>query len=75
MSQIQVHEGSTMRAIRAEIAGGRPLVRDDSIRTCAADGCETRLSAYNRDMRCWQHEPLHRYTLTVHTTNPSPHAA
>jgi hypothetical protein len=75
MSQIQVHEGSTMRATRAEVAGGRPLPRNDEIRMCAAPDCETRLSAYNRDMRCWQHEPVHRYTLTVHSSDPSPHAA
>ena len=75
MSQIQMHEGSTMRATRAEVAGGRPLPRNDANRTCAALGCETRLSAYNQDERCWQHEPVHRYTLTVHSSDPSPNAA
>ena len=75
MSQLQVHEGSMLRATRAEVAGGRPLERNDSVRTCAAEGCQTRLSAYNRDTRCWQHEPVHRYTLTVHSSDPSPHAA
>lgn len=71
MSQIQAHESATMRAKRAEVAGGRPLPRNEEIRTCAAAGCRTRLSAYNRDSRCWQHEPLHRYTLTVHSPSPS----
>lgn len=74
MSQIQVHEGATMRATRAEVAGGRPLARNDEVRTCETPGCDTRLSAYNRDRRCWQHEPVHRYTLTVHTSTPSPAA-
>ena len=67
MSQIPVHEGTTMRATRAEVAGGRPLARNEQHRTCAAPDCKTRLSAYNRDSRCWQHEPVHRYTLTVHS--------
>jgi hypothetical protein len=30
-------------------------------RTCAEPGCETRLSIYNRSMRCWQHEPVHAF--------------
>lgn len=30
-------------------------------RTCAADGCATRLSIYNRSELCWQHEPVHAY--------------
>jgi hypothetical protein len=75
MSQIEVHEQSTMRATRAEVAGGRPLPRNEAIRTCATEGCETRLSAYNRDDRCWQHEPVHRYTLTVHSSPPANTAA
>jgi hypothetical protein len=67
MSQTyQVPDGSLLRATRAD-SGGRPLPRIDRDRTCAAPGCETHLSAYNRDERCWQHEPVHRYTLTVHS--------
>lgn len=66
MSQThQVLDGSLVRATRAE-SGHRPLARIDQDRTCATPGCQTRLSAYNRDERCWQHEPVHRYTLTVH---------
>ena len=71
MSQIQMHDATTMRATRAEVAGGRPLPRNEQSRTCAAPDCATRLSAYNRDSRCWQHEPVHRYTLTVHSSPPS----
>ena len=70
MSQIQAHDQTTFRGARAEIAGGRPLRRNDEPRVCADAGCETRLSAYNEDQRCWQHEPLHRYTLTVHSSSP-----
>jgi len=31
-------------------------------RVCAAEGCETKLSVYNRWVFCWQHEPLHSYS-------------
>ena len=31
-------------------------------RVCAEDGCETRLSMYNKSKLCWQHEPL-RYDV------------
>jgi hypothetical protein len=30
-------------------------------RTCAAAGCETKLSIYNKWEYCWQHEPVHAY--------------
>jgi hypothetical protein len=30
-------------------------------RTCAADGCSTKLSIYNKWQYCWQHEPVHTY--------------
>lgn len=26
-------------------------------RVCAADGCDTRISIYNRSTLCWNHEP------------------
>ncbi len=65
MSQIQqVPEAPLLRATATP--AGRPLARIDEHRVCATPGCQTRLSAYNRDERCWQHEPVHRYTLTVH---------
>jgi hypothetical protein len=30
-------------------------------RVCAAPGCETKLSVYNKWDYCWQHEPVHTY--------------
>jgi hypothetical protein len=30
-------------------------------RTCAAEGCQTKLSIYNKWEFCWQHEPVHTY--------------
>jgi hypothetical protein len=30
-------------------------------RVCAAAGCETKLSMYNKWQYCWQHEPVHSY--------------
>ena len=30
-------------------------------RTCAAPGCRTKLSIYNKWDYCWQHEPVHTY--------------
>ena len=30
-------------------------------RVCAATGCETKLSVYNKWDYCWQHEPVHAY--------------
>jgi hypothetical protein len=30
-------------------------------RVCAAEGCETKLSIYNKWDLCWQHEPVHTY--------------
>ncbi len=31
-------------------------------RVCAAPGCGTLLSVYNRWQYCWQHEPIHSYS-------------
>jgi hypothetical protein len=30
-------------------------------RVCAAEGCDTKLSRYNKWQYCWQHEPVHTY--------------
>ena len=30
-------------------------------RVCAAEGCSTKLSIYNKWIFCWQHEPVHEY--------------
>ncbi len=62
----RISEAPLLRATRAD--AGRPLVRKEGDRVCREPGCQTRLSAYNRDDRCWQHEPVHRYTLTVHSS-------
>jgi hypothetical protein len=32
-----------------------------SDRTCATEGCVTRLSIYNRSEFCWQHEPVRTF--------------
>jgi hypothetical protein len=39
----------------------RPNRRYAKDRVCAAEGCETRLSVYNKWQYCWQHEPVHTY--------------
>ena len=33
----------------------------DGGRVCAAEGCETKLSIYNKWEFCWQHEPVHTF--------------
>ena len=43
-------------------------------RVCAADGCETRLSVYNRGTLCWQHTPL-RYDVLRGRKKKRPEAA
>jgi hypothetical protein len=35
--------------------------RYQSDRSCAAPGCTTKLSIYNKWDYCWQHEPVHEY--------------
>jgi len=30
-------------------------------RSCAAEGCSTKLSIYNKWDFCWQHEPVHTF--------------
>ena len=43
----------------------RELPRANAIypggRTCADEGCTTKLSIYNKWQYCWQHEPVHTY--------------
>jgi hypothetical protein len=39
----------------------RPSRRFAAGRVCAAPGCGTKLSMYNKWTYCWQHEPLHSY--------------
>jgi hypothetical protein len=39
----------------------RPNKRYGAGRVCAAPGCPTKLSIYNKWDYCWQHEPVHTY--------------
>jgi hypothetical protein len=39
----------------------KPNTRYRPDRTCAAAGCATKLSIYNKWDYCWQHEPVHAY--------------
>ncbi len=39
----------------------RPNKRFAEGRVCAAPGCGTKLSMYNKWKYCWQHEPVHSY--------------
>ena len=45
----------------SKLAGGRPRKTYGVDRTCAASGCTTRLSAYNKNEFCWTHfQPVPR---------------
>lgn len=45
----------------SKLAGGRPRKTYGTDRTCSADGCTTRLSAYNKNDFCWNHfQPIPR---------------
>jgi hypothetical protein len=39
----------------------RPNRTYSADRVCAAPGCGTKLSRYNKWQYCWQHEPVHQY--------------
>jgi hypothetical protein len=67
---MEMHLGEERIPLRATSShepssGRRANRRGKPGRVCAEDGCDTRLSIYNRAMRCWQHEPARRY-LPVH---------
>jgi len=47
----------TMRATSAGRARRRPKTYGEN-RVCADSGCETRLSRYNRETRCFSHAPV-----------------
>jgi hypothetical protein len=40
----------------SDLVHGRPLRTYRRGRTCMVDGCETRLSLYNPNARCWLHD-------------------
>jgi hypothetical protein len=67
---MEMHVGEERISLRATAsasgpAGRRTDRRGQAGRICAEEGCDTRLSIYNRAARCWQHEPARRY-LPVH---------
>jgi hypothetical protein len=39
-------------------------------RTCAEEGCITRISIYNRSSFCWMHEPVHYYIARGRKKSP-----
>ena len=50
---------------RRRAPGADPVVRSfGSARTCAADGCETKLSRYNPDSYCSVHRGWDRQVVT-----------
>jgi hypothetical protein len=66
---MEMHLGEERIDLRATASpassGRRANRRGTPGRVCAEEGCDTRLSIYNRATRCWQHEPARRY-LPVH---------
>ncbi len=50
-------EPSSLRGTYAR-ALPRPSRTHPAGRVCANDGCETRLSIYNRSTYCWAHAPV-----------------
>jgi hypothetical protein len=58
-------EGKTMAEPSYRGARVRELARPNKQysrgRVCAAEGCQTALSMYNKWQFCWQHEPVHSY--------------
>jgi hypothetical protein len=65
MGEARTRRGGMTSDTRYRGARPRELPRANrtygSGRTCAADGCSTKLSIYNKWQFCWQHEPLHTY--------------
>lgn len=51
----QSYRGARVRQL------ARPNHQYSKDRICAAEGCSTRLSIYNKWQFCWQHEPVHSY--------------
>jgi hypothetical protein len=45
----------------SKLAGGRVRKTYGEGRVCSADGCSTKLSAYNKNEHCWNHfQPIPR---------------
>lgn len=51
----QSYRGARVREL------ARPNQTYSTNRVCAAKGCTTKLSMYNKWQYCWQHEPVHSY--------------
>jgi hypothetical protein len=64
-STVTEPEETITTAPRRRAPGADPVVRSfGSARTCAADGCETRLSRYNPDSFCSVHRGWDRQVVT-----------
>jgi len=55
-------ETSSFTSIRGEILGKRPRRKpkihgNGEVRICTEDGCDTRLSQYNKNEECYHHAP------------------
>jgi hypothetical protein len=58
-------EETTAAPTRRRAPGADPVVRSfGSARTCAAEGCETKLSRYNPDSYCSVHRGWDRQVIT-----------
>lgn len=51
----QGYKGAAIRSLP------RPTKKYTTGRVCGQQGCETKLSVYNKWAFCWQHEPVHSY--------------
>lgn len=64
-SRVSLQEGSNMADQTYRGARVRELAKPNRTysgnRVCAAEGCATKLSVYNKWQYCWQHEPVHSY--------------
>jgi len=62
---VQDEPGAETGKTRRRAPGADPAVRSfGTARTCAADGCETRLSRYNPDSYCSVHRGWDRQVVT-----------
>jgi len=51
----QGYKGAAIRSLP------RPTKQYTTGRVCGREGCQTKLSVYNKWEFCWQHEPVHSY--------------
>jgi hypothetical protein len=64
--------GEPVTKVRRRAPGADPAVRSfGTERTCAADGCETKLSRYNPDSFCSMHRGWDRQVVTRRRRPPS----